>query len=359
MPVRTCDTVMNWISTYPCFDKRAPFPHGMMGKVQPGHDWDKEILHNLEEARIILILVSANMLASRYIHDIEIASALKRHDEKTACVIPVLLQHCEWKETRLGSLQALPKNIKPINQWKDRPSAYLDVVRGIRLALADLKAEPEPENVCDGAETVSLPVVTQLSTHFKNTPTHSLGVGGLGELLTRREGIVVARLSNANHSEALTTLGGCLRDAHDNGAEVIRTDLTTLQRDQLVSSEAFFNSIVRDLGRQGRVSKTLGEMWDENLSGGTNLTYFLRDIVLPKTNGHVVWVVNAVDRLLDTPFHNEAFACFRSIFNMRAFDPTGGWERLTILLVCSSDPSQFIDDPNLSPFNVGKFLELV
>ena len=64
-------------------------------KISSGTEWDKAIDENLEAADIILLLISADFLASDYCWDIEIQRAMQRHKEKSAVVIPVLLRPCD------------------------------------------------------------------------------------------------------------------------------------------------------------------------------------------------------------------------------------------------------------------------
>jgi hypothetical protein len=46
--------------------------------IEPGDDWDRQIGSELELANIVLLLVSANLLASKYINAIELKRALER-----------------------------------------------------------------------------------------------------------------------------------------------------------------------------------------------------------------------------------------------------------------------------------------
>jgi tetratricopeptide (TPR) repeat protein len=116
--------------------------------IVPGQEWDEEIKTQLDEADIILLLVSPDFLASDYIHRVELTRALERHDRGEAVVIPVILRQCQWQRTPLAKLQALPKNARPIKRWKDRDEAFDDVAEGIRLAANALpstrKTPPQP-----------------------------------------------------------------------------------------------------------------------------------------------------------------------------------------------------------------------
>lgn len=101
-------------------------------KILPGDEWDKEIDRHLEAARIILLLVSADFIASDYCWAKEVARAVERHNNGEAKVVPVILRTCEWEGTPFSKLQCLPEDLKPINTWADRDSAWTSVAKGIR-----------------------------------------------------------------------------------------------------------------------------------------------------------------------------------------------------------------------------------
>lgn len=106
--------------------------------IEGGEEWDTQIKQQLESAQIILLLISPDFMASDYCYDMEMQRAIARHDEGTARVIPVILRPCDWKGSPFSKLKALPKDGKPITQWRDQDSACLDVVNGIRSAVESL-----------------------------------------------------------------------------------------------------------------------------------------------------------------------------------------------------------------------------
>ena len=104
-------------------------------EITAGSDWAGAIDTHLNSASVILLLVSANFLASDYCYDLELGQAMKRHEAGEAQVIPIILKPCDWTGAPFGKLQALPKNAKPVTKWDDRDEAFLNVAQGIRAAL--------------------------------------------------------------------------------------------------------------------------------------------------------------------------------------------------------------------------------
>jgi internalin A len=107
-------------------------------KILPGEEWDREIDTHLEAARITLLLVSADFIASDYCWDKEVKRALERHASSETTVIPVLLRSCDWERAPFGKLQGLPKGMTAITAWNDRDAAWTDVAKGIRATAESL-----------------------------------------------------------------------------------------------------------------------------------------------------------------------------------------------------------------------------
>ena len=108
----------------------------------PGQDWDEEILAELGKANIILLLISVDFNASDFIWDKELAAAMKRHEEGTAQVVPVILRRCEWSKMPYAKLQALPRNAKPVTEYPDRDSAYTEIAQGIEKLVDHMNSKP-------------------------------------------------------------------------------------------------------------------------------------------------------------------------------------------------------------------------
>ena len=109
-------------------------------RITAGSEWKSRIDMSLDEADIVLLLISADFLASDYCYDVEMQRALQRHEAKEAVVIPVILRPVDWSDAPFGNLQALPKDARPVTSWADRDEAFTDVSKGIRAAILDLRS---------------------------------------------------------------------------------------------------------------------------------------------------------------------------------------------------------------------------
>jgi len=124
-------------------------------KIVPGAQWADEIDKHLNLAQIILLMVSADFIASDYCYGEEMMRAMERHKNREALVIPVILRASDWISSPFGKLQALPRDAKPVTSWTNMDEAFVSIVEGIRLACREIKGnlieEVQPK-VLSGSE---------------------------------------------------------------------------------------------------------------------------------------------------------------------------------------------------------------
>ncbi len=110
-------------------------------KIHAGENWKDEIDDNLEDADIVLLLISADFIASDYCYEKEIQRAMERNKEGKARVIPIILRALNWGSSPISKLQALPKEAKPVNSWADKDVAWTNVSKGIEKVIEDIRKE--------------------------------------------------------------------------------------------------------------------------------------------------------------------------------------------------------------------------
>lgn len=108
-------------------------------EILAGGDIDREISSHLKGSELFLALVSPDFLASNYCYEQEMGNALKRHEDGTLRVIPIILEPCDWKSSPLAKLKALPKDGKPVSTWTNENVAYFDVVTELRRLTGNLE----------------------------------------------------------------------------------------------------------------------------------------------------------------------------------------------------------------------------
>ena len=108
----------------------------------PGEEWDKGIQDKLRTADIILLLVSANFIATDYIWDKEMTRAIERHEKKQVWVVPIILSSCDWQSTPFAKLTALPAKGTPINKYPHQDEAWTEVVTKLRELVTPTNLKP-------------------------------------------------------------------------------------------------------------------------------------------------------------------------------------------------------------------------
>src|SRR5204862_2318703 len=98
-------------------------------QLTPGQGWDDKIKAAINEAEVILFLISSDFLASNYIRQNEILTAIERGQRNEVILVPIIIRPCDFEDSHLAKFQAVPKNAKPISTWSNQDEAYLNVVQ--------------------------------------------------------------------------------------------------------------------------------------------------------------------------------------------------------------------------------------
>ncbi len=127
--------------------------------ITAGAEWDDEIKKHLNAAKIILLLISEDFLASKYCYDIEMKRAMERHERGEARVIPIILHEVDWSRAPFGKLKALPKDGKAVSSWRNRAQAFKNVALGIRNAIEELRSDVAAATTRVSVADDSLPAI--------------------------------------------------------------------------------------------------------------------------------------------------------------------------------------------------------
>lgn len=94
----------------------SPFLNSMKIKyfddtnIKPGDEWETQILHYLENAKCVILLVSNNFKKSKYINYMELPRIIDNYKRGKIIIIPILIKGSIPKEGILNSIQFLNKN---------------------------------------------------------------------------------------------------------------------------------------------------------------------------------------------------------------------------------------------------------
>jgi hypothetical protein len=124
-------------------------------RIGAGKEFDNEISQHLEEADIILLLISPYFIASEYCYEIEMKRAMERHEKGQARVIPFILHPCDWQKLRFGKLIVTPADGKPISKFPNKHDGFLEVTKAIWNAVEDLCGPVEQNEASIPGNTIT------------------------------------------------------------------------------------------------------------------------------------------------------------------------------------------------------------
>lgn len=143
----------------------------------------------------------------------------------------------------------------------------------------------------------------------------------------------------------------------DIGIQSAHIDLQGITEDGL-SAEGFYLGLIHAIEDELNISTDYEDWWQRNAHLGLvqRLTTYFRSMLLPKHGGKIVIFLDEVENTLRFPYKNDFFAAIRFLYNERASHPA--LNKLSFVIIGSAQPGDLISDPKLTPFNIGRRLEL-
>lgn len=343
-------------------------------RIVPGQEWEPQISEQLLSAKLILLLISSDFIASDFCYQVELEQALDRHGRDEARVIPILLRPVYWKGTSFARLQALPSDAVPVTDWRSRDAAYLDIAQGIRRAIAELNTvkghaaasddprTPTADSLSDAVPGVAQGVATALppespegpvplqSPFYVSSPLEPRCFAELGSA-----GALI-RIKSPSRMGKTSLLVRLLAKAEALGQRCVSLNLLDLNQTALASSTTFMRAFCMALLRELEVRRRLDDLWDESLGPNDNTNDLVRELLLRQNDQPCVLAIDNCDRLFGYPeLTTEFFGLLRAWYERaRTKAP---WAQLRLVIVYSLEP-YLVQNINHSPFNVGLPIEL-
>ena len=92
----------------------------------------EKLLEELEQAHMVLVLVSVHLLLALIHSDRrieEMLARIARYEAQAFASFAILLRPCAWEDYQFArESTVLPKNIRPLTLWRWRETAYVEVV---------------------------------------------------------------------------------------------------------------------------------------------------------------------------------------------------------------------------------------
>lgn len=350
--------------------------------ILPGSNWVEEVEQNLKTAQLILLLLSANFLASEDFHLFE-KQVIALYKARKAHVIPLLLRPVDYRDTALNQLQILPRNQKPIVKWGDRDEAFQAVAAEIRQVIQTLEQQFIPEQElnlennlennldnsldnkhrvaeCPSLEDPFSPVPPDSCFYVNRYRGHSqveqhcyqtiLQPGSLLRIkapqLMGKTSLMLKILSYAEEQ-------GCRTVYLNLGSDARRATLTDL--DQLL--RWFCEEVTQELGLESRLNR----FWsDDLLVANAKCTDYFEEDIFSRIEGRIILGIDEVDQIFQFPEIASDF-----LMMLRGWYENGRgarrnrkvWQRISLVMAHSTDVYIPLKAEH-SPFNVGEPVEL-
>lgn len=323
-------------------------------RIRSGDDWRAEITKALATARAAVLLLSADFLASDFIHGIELPALLDGAKARGLLVLPVLVGPCDLSlYPALAAIQMVNPIDRPLSAMSkaDQEQCFVDLSKRLGEWIGPVRMQ----------------AVASVSTVKEPAMNEALAIGGAPVLPVaveppQRPG---GRYSEAWYvhrerpeRDALAFLGGVGRPAFILGPEgfgktwfldhlaatflarepearVVRISLHALPHADRATQDGFFHFIAKSVVEQLEESEErLDVLWAQVHRGlNDRLRLLLRDILRARRAPLLIFIDHA-DAILDADYRNDFFGLLRAM----AEDVTPAFGRLRQVLASSSDP---------------------
>ncbi|HXI01438.1 MAG TPA: toll/interleukin-1 receptor domain-containing protein [Sphingobacteriaceae bacterium] len=101
-----------------------------------GTSLDKEILDNLTSSDLFVAMLSPEYIASYYCYEKEFNHAFRMFKDGEITIVPIIVEPCEWLATPFKEFKALPTDGKPVADWQNINTAFLNITQEFRKLLS-------------------------------------------------------------------------------------------------------------------------------------------------------------------------------------------------------------------------------
>lgn len=147
-------------------------------------------------------------------------------------------------------------------------------------------------------------------------------------------------------------------EAQSIGAHACMINLTGFGVSELESLETLCLVLAREIHDQFEFSMDPTDNWDGRRGPKINLRDYLSRGVLDLSESRIHLILDEVDVVFASPQYRDEFLTMLRSWHERSAAGQGNWQRLSIWVSYSTDPTKWMGTLENSPFNVGMTIEL-
>jgi hypothetical protein len=332
-------------------------------KLAPGIEWAAELQQQIRNCDYMLVLLSRASVQSEMVLD-EVRWAYENHRQTgRSRLLPVrvayrepfpyplneILDRLQWAlwEDEGGT----PRLVQELLAAIAGGSLPIDA-RARQALLEPMSPAPLPRPAAAAQVRLELPEGTMdaESAFYVERPGDQVALATIA-----RQGVTIN--IKAPRQMGKSSLLVRLMDAAAEGGKLVAfLDFQLFERSTLDDPEAFYREFCLWFADELDLEDRLEEVWRPGRSYPQLCTRYVGRHILRALQGPVVLAMDEVDSIFDAPVRDDFFGMLRSWHNRRS--RYREWRQLDLALVTSTEPYQFIEDLNQSPFNVGESVEL-
>ncbi len=132
-------------------------------ELSAGSEFLPEIMEALDDADVVLLLLSSSYCLSDFCWTIEMPRAIERRDLGKAQVVPILLRAMHWNIPPINKLTIVPRDKVAVNSAKNIDEAFAEIVGEIGSVIGDVVKHRAHEDLEEFAKSISnVPVTPSL-----------------------------------------------------------------------------------------------------------------------------------------------------------------------------------------------------
>lgn len=103
-------------------------------KLVPGEDSHVAMQRALEEAEVVILLISSSFLAGSFCWGPLVRDAIRRYYSSDILLLPLMVRPCLYAGTPLNQIGTICRH-KPVSRWTDRSLVWPEVGKNIQEAI--------------------------------------------------------------------------------------------------------------------------------------------------------------------------------------------------------------------------------
>lgn len=324
--------------------------------------WAERITQKLNEADYFIPLLSEESVVSEMVID-EVERAHRRlKEEGRPLILPIRVAYQE----PLGyPLSAYLNGINWMN-WtgsEDTPAlveTLLGVISGGGTpGPARGEVRPAPQEQAELSQPLPAAPPPLESPEGTMSPDSRFYIARRSDLVVlsavERPGVTLV-IKGPRQMGKSTLMSRVLRKAGELERKCVYLDFQLFDSEQLRDAGVFYRHFCSFLSYSLELPDRTEENWGLPLGNSQLCTRYVERYILGETGANLFVAMDEVDRVFAADYSSDFFAMLRAWHNNRATQSI--WNRLNFAIVTSTEPYQFIQSLNQSPFNVGEVVEL-